>query len=236
MYNQINIITLYQLNYPTVRGIVRIYHWQCIQNQRQITRFRTPIVIFNHSTVGGVKLRERRNRFYPRQKSMNPVAMSTTEENQQLENHITKVPESPAMPPADARLRLFFLEQARMLCPHTRVNCSEYSKMHAVYKRLKRMDRLFSLLYTHDWGEIFPDLQRAFGFYLLEGYTSKKDRPRIIDLMAKEISFATEIARYNDFIIILMEYYRSQAFEMERMLNLYYRPETAEAFPENNTI
>lgn len=134
------------------------------------------------------------------------------------------------MPPADARLKQFFLEEARMLCPATHVNCSEYSKMYALYKRLKRMVRLFNLLYEHNWGEFFPDAQRAFGFYLLEGYASKKERLRIVELMAKETGFVTQTAQFNDFITILQQFYAQQLSDMERMLKEYYPPEHVNPF------
>lgn len=134
------------------------------------------------------------------------------------------------MPLADARLKQFFLEEARLLCPASNTNCSEYSKLYALYKRLKRTVKLFNLLYDHNWGEIFPDIQRAFGFYLLEGYASKKERLRIIDLLAKEIGFVTQAAQFNDFITILHQFYVNQLEDMERMLKEYYPPESIMPF------
>lgn len=137
----------------------------------------------------------------------------------------------PSMPPADEKLKLFFLEEARMLCPATRVNCSDYSKMYALYQRLKRIVRLFNLLYEHNWGEFFPDIQKAFGFYLLEGYASKKERFRIIEMLSKEIAFVTKAAQFNDFIAILQEHFTHQLSEIERMLDVYYPPEAVNPFP-----
>lgn len=161
--------------------------------------------------------------------------MSTTDENPFISDPIPRVKNGVAfMPPEDEKLRLFFLEEARILCPLTQTDCSEYSKLHALYKRLKRMDRLFTLMYSHDWGELLPDLQRAFSFYLLEGYVPKKDRARIIDQLAQEIAFATKMAQFNDFITNLMHNNGTQIIEIERMLNLYYRPETMIAFPKEH--
>lgn len=136
-----------------------------------------------------------------------------------------------SMTPADAKLREFFLEEARLLCPATHVHCSEYSKMYALYKRLKRIVRLFTLLYDHNWGAFFPDMQKAFGFYLIEGHASKKERLRIVEELADEISFVTQAAQFNDFITILLEHYRKQLSDIERLLKLYYKSEPIEVFP-----
>lgn len=137
-----------------------------------------------------------------------------------------------AMTEEDRKLRLFFLEEARVLCPMSQADCTEYSKLHLLNKRLKRLDRMLTLMYAHDWGELLPDLQRAFSFYLLEGYVNKKERVRIIDLLAQEIAFATKMAQFNDFIINLMNNNSSQIADLERLINLYYRPDTMIAFPE----
>ncbi len=138
------------------------------------------------------------------------------------------------MPPEDEKLRQFFLEEARRLCPATNTDCTEYSKLHTLSRRLKRMERLFTLFYTHGWGEIYPDVQRAFSFYMLEGFIPKKERVRLIDLLAKEISFITQAAQYNDFITFLMQYYSSQVADIDRLINNYYRPETVNPFPEQD--
>ena len=138
------------------------------------------------------------------------------------------------MPPEDEKLRQFFLEEARRLCPATNTDCTEYSKLHTLSRRLKRMERLFTLFYTHGWGEIYQDVQRAFSFYMLEGFIPKKERVRLIDLLAKEISFITQAAQYNDFITFLMQYYSSQVADIDRLINNYYRPETVNPFPEQD--
>lgn len=139
----------------------------------------------------------------------------------------------PSMTPADARLKQFFLEEARMLCPATNIHCSEYSKMYALSKRLGRMVQLFTLLYEHNWGEIYPDVQKAFGLYVIEGYASKKERMRYIEQLAKEVSFITQAAQLNDFMGILLQHYRKQLSDLEYILKLYYPPESFNPFPTN---
>lgn len=136
------------------------------------------------------------------------------------------------MSPEDRRMRLFFLEEARLLCPATHINCSEYSKIHAVYKRLKRMERLFTLMCQHNWGQLLPEIQKALHFYLLEGYVPKKERPRLIDLLMRETDFTVKFVQFNDFITFMMQHYTSQVKQLERLMNLYYKPETITYFPE----
>jgi len=138
------------------------------------------------------------------------------------------------MSPADQKLRIFFLEEARLLCPATRTNCSEYSKIHAVYKRLKRMERLFTLMYQHNWGALLPEAQKAINYYLLEGYAPKKERPHLIDLLTREMNFTVKMAQFNDFITVMMQHLILQVGEAERMMNTYYRPETRNPFPETD--
>lgn len=135
----------------------------------------------------------------------------------------------PSMTPADAKRKQFFLEEAKMLCPAAN-NCSEYSKMYALSKKLRRMVKLFTLLYEHKWGEIYPDVQRAFGLYVIEGYASKKERIRYIEQLAKEVGFITQIAQYNDFMGILKQHYEQQLSDIEFMLKLYYPPEGSDPF------
>lgn len=135
-----------------------------------------------------------------------------------------------SMPAEDAQLTQFFLREAVMLCPIPDTDCSEYSKLHALCKRLKRIVRLFNLFYEHNWGEIFPDIQRAFGFYLLEGFPTKKERMRLVDLLAKEMTFVIKTAQFNDFITILQQHYIYQLSEIERILNTYYKPESVDPF------
>lgn len=141
------------------------------------------------------------------------------------ENNAQEDSDVAPMPPADARLKQFFLEEARMFCPATRVNCSEYSKLHALYKRLQRTVRFLQLLYDHNWSEAVPDLQKACGFYVIEGYSSKKERLRLVELLAKEMNFITKAAQFNDFVSILLEYFTDQVNEIERILQIYYPPE-----------
>ena len=147
-------------------------------------------------------------------------------------NESTSSRHTAGMSPEDQRMRLFFLEEARLLCPATHVNCSEYSKIHAVYKRLNRMERLFTLMYQHNWGQLLPDAQKALNFYLLEGYVPKKERPRLIELLTREMDFTIKFIQFNDFITFMMQHYTSQVKQLERLMNLYYKPETVESFPE----
>ena len=137
-----------------------------------------------------------------------------------------------SMPSSDAKLKQFFLEEARMLYPATNTNCSEYSKIYALSQRLKRTVKLFNLLSGHHWGELFPDLQRAFCFYLLEGYASKKDRLRIVELLAKEAGFVTQTAHFYDFITLLQQFFSLQLEEIERILKIYYPPEKVNPFAD----
>ncbi len=158
--------------------------------------------------------------------------MSTMNNNQTISDSNVMDPRRVAsMPPEDQRMRLFFLEEARLLCPATHVNCSEYSKIHAVYKRIRRMERLFTLMYQHNWGQLLPEAQKAFNYYLLEGYVAKKERPRLIDLLTREMDFTIKLAQFNDFIVFMMQHYISQVRQIERFMNLYYRPDTIEPFP-----
>lgn len=136
------------------------------------------------------------------------------------------------LPASDVKLKQFFLEEARMLYPATNTNCSEYSKIYALSKRLKRAVRLFNLLSGHNWGELFPDTQRAFCFYLLEGHASKKDRQRIIELLAKEAGFASQAAHFYDFITLLQQFFSLQLEEVERILQMYYPPEKINPFTD----
>ena len=101
--------------------------------------------------------------------------MSTTDENPFISDPIPRVKNGVAfMPPEDEKLRLFFLEEARILCPLTQTDCSEYSKLHALYKRLKRMDRLFTLMYSHDWGELLQTCNEHSVFIYWKDMSLKK--------------------------------------------------------------